>query len=86
MLYRVFNTQEEVNTANSLWLQYREDNNIHDAIGDVEVEPQITTCWDMGRLMLDGRIACAIPQYGCCENMGITLELDEQDFPQPQET
>jgi len=85
MLYRVFNTQEEVCQANQSWNQARNLAGIHDKLccGQI-VNPQITTCWDRGREMLDGRFACQVLDMFGDEFGGIEMELSDEEFPQAE--
>jgi hypothetical protein len=81
MLYRVFNTEIEVAEANGRWLYAKSKAGVYDKKMDQVVNPQITSAWDYGREMLDGRIACQVPEYWDDEFGGEELELTEDDFP-----
>jgi hypothetical protein len=80
MLYRVFNTELEVAEANGRWLFYKDKAGIHDKKMGQVVNPQITSAWDYGREMLDGRIACQVPEMFADEFGGEEIELAEDDF------
>ena len=80
MLYRVFNTQEEVFQANQNWITARANAGIRDTRLGVEVTPQITTCWDMGLMMLDGRYACQVPDMFSDAFVGLELELSDEQL------
>jgi len=81
MLYRVFSTKTEVAEANGRWLMAKYEAGAHDKKMGQVVNPQITSAWDYGREMLDGRIACRVPKYWDDEFGGEELELSEEDFP-----
>ena len=81
MLYRVFNTQTEVDEANQRWIIARNLAGVHDTKQGTELDPEITQKWDDGKVMLDGRIACQVPTVWADEFGGLELELGENDFP-----
>ena len=84
MLYIVFNTQEQLNQANVRYMQARADAGIHDTKQGIELEPEVTSRWSNGREMLDGRLACPVPDKWVTEfkgEDGIELELTDEDFP-----
>ena len=81
MLYRVFNTQTEVDEANQRWMNARNLAGICDTKQGTEINPEITEKWDDGEVMLDGRIACQVPNMFVDEFGGLELELTEVDFP-----
>ena len=88
MTYIVFDTQEQVCEANQRYKTARANAGIHDTRNGVPVEPEITTCWDMGREMLDGRFACQVPDLFYTEfvgGIGVELELTDEDFPEELE-
>lgn len=88
MTYIVFDTQEEVCLANQNWNTARANTGIHDMRNGVPVDPEITTCWDIGREMLDGRFACQVPELFYDEfigEIGVELELTDEDFPTIEE-
>jgi hypothetical protein len=71
----------EVSKANGRWLYARNLAHEYDRKMNVIVNPQITSAWDYGKVMLDGRIACQVPlKYGV-EFGGIEIELMKSDFP-----
>ena len=81
MLYRVFNSQQEVDEANVRWLTARHNAGVFDTKQGNIVNPEKTSGWDRGKLMLDGRIACEVPDNWKDEFGGLELELTEEDFP-----
>ena len=84
MIYIVFDTETECAEANGLWLLARMELPEFDRCLGVVVDPQITSAWDYGKVMLDGRIACQVPEQFKTEFMGdvgIEMELTEDDFP-----
>ena len=82
MLYRVFNTHTEVAEANGRWLYARSQAHESDRKQGVPVNPQITSAWDYGMEMLDGRIACQVPTYWAVDFGGLELDLTDDDFPE----
>ena len=81
MIYRVFADQEALTAANSAWMQARETAGTHDICRGMALNPEITSKWSDGRLMLDGRIACPIPTQWADAFGGVEVELTESDFP-----
>lgn len=81
MLYRVFENETAVAEANGRWLYARCRDGECDKLLDLPANPQITSAWDYGKSMLDGRIACMVPNMWDTEFGGLELELDSSDFP-----
>ena len=79
--YMVFDTQREVSEANGRWLFARSQEPVYDTRKGVPIDPQITSAWDYGRIMIDGRIACAVPKKWASDFGGVELELDDTEFP-----
>jgi hypothetical protein len=71
MLYRVFDTEADVDAANARWR----------AASDLDGD-DTTQRWDTGRTMIDGRIACIVPTAFADAFGGLELELAETDFPE----
>jgi hypothetical protein len=80
MLYRIFNTQVEVDDANSKWMETRRLAGIRDCNLGSPINPEITKGWDAGRILLDGRIACQVPSLFTLEFGGIEEEIEENMF------
>ena len=81
MLYRVFDTQEKLDQANARWMQARTEAGACDCRMGNPVDPQVTNAWDNGRVMLNGKIACQIPDRWADEFGGTETELTDSDFP-----
>jgi len=87
MNYIVFDTHKQVAEANGRWLYARSQAPEYDRKLGVSVNPQITSAWDYGKEMLDGRVACQVPALWKTEFMngvGIETELTADDFPPEQ--
>jgi len=85
MNYIVFNTTREVAEANGRWIYARAMAPEYDKKLGVPVNPQITSAWDYGKEMLDGRIACQVPNLWVDDfknGVGVEMELTEEDFPE----
>lgn len=80
MLYRVFDTQQDVENANANWMQARSNAGIRDCKLGIPVTPEITQIWDLGRELIDGRIACQIPTMFTDQFGGIEEEVSKDMF------
>lgn len=81
MLYRVFNNQAELDQANANWMQARANAGVHDCKLGAPVDPETTARWSTGKEMLDGRLACPVPDNWADSFGGLELELTDEDFP-----
>ena len=81
MRYRIFDTDIECAEANGLWLLARMESPEFDRCLGVVVGPQITSAWDYGKVMNDGRIACQVPTMWADEFGGLELNLESGAFP-----
>jgi hypothetical protein len=83
--YIVFDTEEQMAEANGRWLLARYEAGIRDCRCSDPVDPQITSAWDWGKAMLNGKLACQVPKQWKVEfmgNTGVQIELTEDDFPE----
>ena len=85
MQYYIFATQQDLDLANESYMAKREELGICDCNKGIPVTPQITQRYSTGRIMLDGRIACTIPDNvdlrdAFCQG-GVFEELSDADFP-----
>ena len=85
MLYRVFDTQVELDEANERWMEARSNAGVCDCRMGNPVNPQVTNAWDNGREMLNGKIACQVPDRWATEFGGVEMELTDGDFPVSEE-
>jgi hypothetical protein len=81
MLYRVFDNQSAIDAANAAWIAARAAAGVHDILAGRELDPEVTSGWSSGRVMLDGRLACPVPPQWADAFGGTELELTEADFP-----
>lgn len=85
MLYRVFDNQDTLDTANDSWMQARCDDLVCDKIfGNEAARVQVTERWDSGRELKDGRIACQVPTLWADSFGGSQEDLNDDDFVQPE--
>lgn len=82
-MYRIFNTQDEVDAANASWAAARESAGIHDIKDGRQLNPDITQRWSDGRATTDGKIACPVPDQWADAFGGI--EVESVEFPQSLE-
>jgi hypothetical protein len=86
--YIVFDSRIEVVEANGRWLLARYQAGVRDCRCGVPVDPQITSAHSWGKTMLNGKIACPVPEQWKVEFIGTTgveTELTEDDFPKSEE-
>lgn len=84
-MYIVFDTQAELDAANVRWMSARATAGVCDCKQGVSAETQITERFEVGRIMLDGRIACEVPPQWSAEFkdiVGTELALTAIDFPE----
>ena len=85
MIYYIFATQQDLDDANERYMAKREELGICDCNRGNPVTPQITQRYSTGREMLDGRIACTIPDNvdlrGAFCQGGVEETLTDADFP-----
>lgn len=80
MIYRIFNSQSEVDAANLRWIEKRSKDGIHDVLCGIELLDNVTTGWDSGRILNDGRFACRVPDIFAEEFGGYEEEIDDISF------
>ena len=77
MIYRIFNSQSEVDAANLRWVARRNEEGIQDVLCGIKLLDSITTGWDSGRLLNDGRFACQVPDVFAEEFGGYEEKIDD---------
>ena len=83
MFYVIFDNVNQVRVANVKWINARRLAGIRDTKGGKPASVEITTAWDNGRIMNDGRIACQVPSQWTFEFIQDreVVALSEDDFP-----
>lgn len=80
----IFDRESEVRIANRKWVNARRLAGVRDTKKGKPVGVEVTTGWHNGIIMLDGRIACLVPDkftFDFIEDKEI-LFLDDSYFPE----